>query len=406
MKKIILSISLLVFCITFTYSQVLTKEDSLNNGLVEKNATTVISGYGEAKYNLNLKNNQGQVNLTRNVLFLGHKFNNEVSFFSELEIEDAKVEGGEAGGEVAMEQLFIKFNLNKSNYLVAGLFIPRIGIINENHLPTTYNGNDRPYVERLIIPATWRELGVGLYGNSKYISGLNYSVAILNGLNSEEFSNGSGIRGGRFEGHDASASSIAVTGSLLYYWNSFRIQTSAYLGGSAGVAKKVADSLLLTSGAFGTPVIMNEINLQYQNKGWTFKTLAVAIQIPDASEINRAYANNTPNLMTGAYAELAYDLLSKRVSEKKRKLDLFARYEMLNTSSKIPTNGIQNDINKQNYLITGLTYTVTQGVVVKMDYTLRTTGKPNPALVVNPFPTDNTYFTTNDYINIGIGYSF
>jgi len=58
------------------------------------------------------------------------------------------------------------FDLNKNNYIIAGLYIPRIGIINENHLPTTYNGNQRHFVEKYIIPSTWREIGVGLYGQS------------------------------------------------------------------------------------------------------------------------------------------------------------------------------------------------------------------------------------------------
>jgi len=84
-----------------------------------------------------------------------------------------------AGGEISLEQCFLKFNLNRDNYLVAGLFTPRIGIMNENHLPTTFNGNDRPFVETLIIPSTWREVGVGLYGDIRAIPGLIIPLGLL-----------------------------------------------------------------------------------------------------------------------------------------------------------------------------------------------------------------------------------
>src|SRR6201996_6047021 len=156
-----------------------TSEDSLNNNS-SKSATT-IGGYGDAFYQRNNNLGTSKLDLERFVLFTGHKFNDKISVFSELEVEDAKVTGGESGGEVSIEQAYLKFNLNASQYIVAGLIIPRIGILNENHLPNTFNGNERNYVETLIIPATWRELGVGLYGNFGS-SPFNYSISLVNGL--------------------------------------------------------------------------------------------------------------------------------------------------------------------------------------------------------------------------------
>jgi hypothetical protein len=198
MKKL-LSLLLVLFTLPAT-SQILTKEDSLSAGIIARNTATVISGYGSAKYSLETRSKIARANLDRVIVFLGHKFNNKISVFTELELEDGKVTGGEVGGEIALEQAFIKFQATKSIYLTAGLFIPRIGIINENHLPTTFNGNDRPFVETFIIPSTWRELGIGVYGNVAKLPGFNYSLALVNGLNSADFESGSGIRQGRFEG--------------------------------------------------------------------------------------------------------------------------------------------------------------------------------------------------------------
>lgn len=399
----IISLSgLLILSSQLLTAQNLSYEDSLQKRLFQDEKKTIISGYGEAKFNYDLRYKTGAANFTRLVVFVGHKFNEKISFFSETEIEDAKVEGGEPGGEIAIEQAYLKFDLNKNMYLQAGLFIPRIGILNENHLPTTFNGNDRTFTEQLLIPSTWRELGVGLYGSCEKFSGLNYSLAILNGLNSSAFENGTGIREGRYEGRDATATNLAITGSLQYFFSDIKLQLSAYYGGSAGLSQREADSLQLNSGIFGTPVALGEFNIQYNKDRFSLRALGTAIQIPDADKINRAYANNTAETLIGGYGEIAFDLLAA----KNKKLDLFLRYENFNLNNKIPENGIENGLLNQQYIVTGLTFIPTGGVAIKLDYVFKKTGDPNPALVINPFPQAPQYYNTNSFINIGIGYSF
>lgn len=388
------------------FSQVLTREDSLSAGLIRTNNTTVISGYGQLKFEYDLRYKTGTANLTRNVLFLGHKFNNNIYFFSELELEDARVADGKPNGELSMEQLFLKFNINRDIYLQAGLFIPRIGITNENHLPTTFNGNDRPYVETFLIPATWREIGVGIYGRIRSLPGLNYSFAVMNGLKSSEFVNGSGIREGRQGGSDATASNIAITGALLYYVKSWRLQTSGYYGGSAGLVKRQADSLQLESGPFGTPVGLVEANAQYNKNGVSFRALASMVSIPDAFEINRAYGNNTPSMMVGMYGELGYNFYQLINKQANKNLTVFIREEFMDLNYRVPANGIKNGTNKKNYTIVGLTFQPVSGVIVKADYVLRKTDERNEDLIVTPFPQQLPYYTKNGFFNLGLGYSF
>lgn len=394
----------IVACIVVTnsWSQVLTKEDSLTAGLIARPDATVLSGYGSFRYTNNVTTENAEANVDRVVLFLGHKFSNKISFFSEMELENAKLTGGSGSGEFSMEQAFIKFNLNRSTYLTAGLFIPRIGIINENHLPNTYNGATRPLVETLVIPSTWREIGIGIYGYSNKVPGLNYSFALVNGLNAAGFTNGSGIREGRFEGRNANASSLALTGALLQYIGNFRLQCSAYLGGSAGLSKRAADSLQLNAGAFGTPVALTEINAQYTHKRWYAKVLATFMTIPDAAKINQAYANNTALQSFGAYAEVAYTFWKKDAAQ----MRYFARYETLDLNAKLPENGVVNPTLKQQYLVTGISFLPVAGVIVKVDYVYRLTGNQNPNLVVDPYPVGLPYFTKQHAINIGLGYSF
>jgi len=403
-KPIIVTILSLTFL--SASAQEMTREDSLQANLSARDASTYISGYGELKYEYDFVDETAHTNLTRSVLFVGHRFNSKISFFSELELEDAKIEGGEPGGELALEQFYLRFNLSKDLYIVGGLFTPRLGIINENHLPTTYNGNDRPVIERLVIPATWREIGICVYGSFPRISGLNYTLGVVNGLNSAGFENGTGVRGGRFEGSEASASNLAVTGSLLHHYKNFRFQVSGYYGGSAGLNDRDADSLQLESGIFGTPVSITEANVQYHGKLISFRALYAMGMIPDALSINAAYANNIPESFSGGYAEAGINLLYLFNKETKKTLTLFARYETMDLDQEIAENGIENDVNEKQYIVTGLTFKPIHGVAIKADYVFRKTGEQNPALVLNPSPQAPAFSTTNGFFNLGFGISF
>lgn len=396
---IILIFSQSAFC------QILTKEDSLAAGLKMSEKTTVVSGYGEAMVSYNKAMGTANANLTRFVMFFGHRFSKKITLFSELELENARVQGGSLGGEIAMEQMFLKFDLDKTKYIVAGLFIPRIGIINENHLPTTYNGNNRHFVETYLIPATWREMGIGLYGRVDRLPGFNYYLGITNGLSSQNFQRNTGIREGRFEGGNASASNVALSGAALYYYRNFRIQASGYYGGSAGVTGKQADSLQLNSGMFGTPVALGEANMQYHGNRLGFKGLITRVFIPDARHINRAYANNTPSEMMGAFAEVSYNVLPG-TDIRDKKLFLFCRYEWFDLNYRMPADGIKDNMVNQQYLVAGFTYKPAVGVAIKLDAVNKMTGTPNAAFNINPFPAMPAYYRNNWFYNLGFGYNF
>ncbi len=398
-----------ILCLSVSYSsaQILTKEDSLSAGLTGRtNNYSALSGYGEAKVNYDLRSKTGTANLTRNVLFFGHKFSNTIYFFSEMEIENAKVTGG-GKGEISMEQLFLKFNINPSNYVTAGLFIPRIGLINENHLPTTFNGNDRPTVERLVIPSTWREIGISYYGSSINIRGLNYSASIFNGLNSQNFEFGNGIREGRMEGSMAPASNIAVSAALLYYIGHFRLQYSTYFGGSAGLDKIASDSLKLNNGMFGTPIHLNEANLRFSNNLFEFKALIAVINIPNAKKINNAYHSNMSQIIYGGYFEAGLHLLQMLNNNNKKVLTIFSRIETLDLNYKIPDNAIKDNFQSKLISVSGITFVPANGIAIKADYVWQKTGNYNSTLhSTNPTNPYRPFHKTNHYINIGLAYSF
>lgn len=363
---------------------------------------TTIGGYGNAFYQYDKNLETSTVNLERFVLFLGHRFNKKFSFFSELEVEDAKVAGGEEGGEVALEQCYIQYNINASHYWKFGLFIPQIGILNQNHLPENYNGNERNRIETLIIPSTWRELGVSFNGGLSKIP-LTYSVAIVNGLNSAGFEHGTLIRGGRYEGSNATANNLGFTGAVEYSYKKFKFQLSGYYGGSVGLSAHEADSLGLESGILGSAVGIGEGNVRYTNGRLSLKALATTVSIPKAASINRAYANNTPSMAVGGYVEAAYTICQSKNSGN---LMAFARYEDMDLNSDIPSNGIIDPTLDQTNIVVGLTYLPISNIVFKLDARFLSTGEQNPDLIINPSPTAPPYESTNTFVNLGIGFSF
>ena len=424
MKRLTATILLTGLTMTALYAQeqqyktpaqklILTNEDSLNKyGAAGK---TVISGYGSASYQRDFNQQVSTAALDRVVLFVGHSFSEKISLFTELEVENAVVAGTNSDepssgrGDVAMEQAFLKFNLNPRQYLVAGLFTPRIGITNENHLPVNFNGVGRPMVEQLIIPTTWREIGVGLYGSLDRLP-VNYSIALVNGLNSAKFHHDSGFGEGEGLGSNAAANNLAVTASVQYRTGDFKFQLSGYAGGTVGLSKRSADSLNvgLETGAFGTPLYLGEFDVQYEHAGWAAKALATYVAYPGADKIYQAYATSVGSGMYGTYLELAYDWLHRNASAKQ--FVTFIRAEALDMNAQL--SGLQkkdeqlDETLKQTHVIAGISYFPIPNVVVKADVRLVHTGPQNPALVINPPPNAQAYRQDNQILNIGIGYSF
>jgi hypothetical protein len=392
---------------------IVTNEDSLNNNAIKNK--TVISGYGSAFYQRDLNQKVSTVALDRVVLFVGHNFSEKISLFTELEVENAIVSGTNSDepssgrGDISMEQAFLKFNLNPRQYIVAGLFVPRIGITNENHLPVNFNGVERPIVEQLIIPTTWREIGVGFYGTSDRLP-LTYSIALINGLNSAKFQHDTGIGEGEGLGSNASANNLAVTASIQYRLKDLKFQLAGYAGGTVGLSKRSADSLNvgLQTGAFGMPLYLGEFDVQYAHNGFSAKALGTYIAYPDADKIYRAYATSMGSGMYGAYLELGYDWLHRKGGP--QQFVTFVRGEALDMNAQLTMLQKQDDqldeTLKQTHVIAGFSYFPIPNVVIKADVRLQHTGPQNPALVINPPPNALPYRQNDQFLNLGIGYSF
>jgi len=327
---------------------------------------TTVGGYGEVHYtNLSGAETPGRVNVARFVAYLAHSFNERLSLRSELEVEDARIEGGEEGGEVSVEQVYLDYMFSPAATIRAGLVLPPIGIVNESHEPTTFNGVDRPGFDHDVIPTTWRDIGVGLVGSVPGGSGLSYRVYLLNGLVASGFSAEEGIREGRQEGHDATFANPSLTGRLEWTRPGLTVGGSFWYGGSA------AQDPALGTGTFDNAVAVVSADARYDTGPFMFRGVVANVSIADAAAINQAFGGQVGSRIAGGYVEGAYNLLSALAPASSQRLLGFVRYERYNTQAGVPDGVVRDDAFARRTTTFGLTYKPVYNVVFKGDYQLR-----------------------------------
>lgn len=324
---------------------------------------TTLGGYGEVHYtNPTGPNTPGVVNLARFVAYVAHTFDDRLTFRSELEVEDAKVEGGRPGGEVSVEQAYLDYRVADWLTVRTGLVLPPVGIINETHEPPTFNGVDRPGFENDVIPTTWREIGVGAVGTIPGGSGLAYRVYLVNGLRADGFSANEGIREGRQEGQNASFANPSFTGRLEWARPGWKIGGSFWYGGTAN-----ADSVLGT-GSFAAPVTLVSADVRCDVGGASFRGEVANISVSDAGAIDARYGTTVGSRIAGGYVEGAYDLLRLLAPGSSHKLNAFVRHERYDTQASVPA-GVTRDRSLARRLTTlGLTFKPTWNTAFKGDY--------------------------------------
>lgn len=330
--------------------------------------STTIGGYGEVHYtNRTGPNSPAEINFRRFILYLSHTFSDRVTFRSELEVEDAKIEGGDPGGEVALEQAFLDYRISDRVTLRTGLVLPPLGIINETHEPPTFNGVDRPAFDHDVIPTTWRELGVGVVGTLPGAEGLSYRLYLVNGLRADGFSDAEGIRGGRQEGREASLANPSFTGRLEWVRPGLRVGGSFWYGGTT------AGDTLLGTGSFDAPVTMLSADARYELSGFSLRGVIANVNVGDAQQINAVYGTAVGSRIAGGYIEGAYNLLHQLAPKSTQRLNAFIRHERFNTHASVPSGTTRNDEFARRITTIGLAYKPTWNTVFKGDYEIRRT---------------------------------
>ena len=193
-----------------------------------------VGGYGEVLYENFAGETEGDVpaglsdrlDALRAIVYVGYKFSDKILFNSELEFEHGSTEDD---GSVSIEFAYLDYRFSPRFGVRAGLLLPPMGFINEVHEPPAFLGARRPETERQIIPSTWRESGIGVFGGTESV---NYRAYLVNGFDAAGFSAG-GLRDGRQNGSEAAAENFGLVGRVDYTGVlGLTVGTSAYLGNS------------------------------------------------------------------------------------------------------------------------------------------------------------------------------
>ena len=330
-----------------------------------------IGGYGEGFYQ-NIVGDKGDAksnaDMERMVLYVGYKFTDSIIFNSELEVEHGSTgEGAEEKGEFSAEFVSLDFLFNPKVNVRTGLLLMPMGMINRMHEPLFYFGNHRPVVEQRIIPSTWREMGVGLFG--AITPNLTYTTYVVNGLNASGFSS-IGVKEGKGGGSQALAQDLGYVARLDYTPDALPGLT---IGGSGYVSNSGQDLSYIGQKADVLTQIY-ESHLQLKYYGLEFRALGSwgLINNADLLSAQNIFAGNGQGVVGsqnyGWYTEAGYDVLPLMFKDTPQYLAPFVRYEKLNTIAKAPLGYSADPTRDQEVFQVGLQYKPISQVVLKADY--------------------------------------
>lgn len=322
-----------------------------------------LSGYMEVHLN-KAQDLPAEADLHRFVLMVGHSFSDRLKFWSEVEIEHALVEGGgeggEEGGEVAVEQAYLDVVMHRRMNLRAGIVLIPVGIINERHEPPTFNGVERTFVDTVIVPTTWRDVGAGLFGVLG--RGFSYKAYVTPGLDATGFTAEEGIAGGRQQGSHADASTPALTGRVEYRYGTLTAGASGWFGGTGfGLARLDIDAPTVGVGSLDARYRRGRTELRGQ---WSMVSIANAGNLNQAMQARTGLNPNVASRLLGAYAEAGSRVTPDSWAQE---IVAFARYEIYDTQNKMPSGYLPLEHLRRSAVTTGLTYFPDPDVAFKFD---------------------------------------
>jgi hypothetical protein len=371
---------LLIFGFAFAF-QLAFSQDTTTVNYQYNSAQTLINnndgkfrmaGYGEINYNKDyIANTYSNANLDiqRLVLLFGYNFNEKTSFVTEIEYEHVT--------EVYVEQAFVNHTINTAFNLRGGLLLIPMGIVNEYHEPTTFFGVERPIIDKVIVPTTWREIGIGAAGNFLDL-GLAYQIYLVNGFlgydDKANFNASNGFRGGRQKGAQSQMTSPNLSAKLNYYGvRGLKLGLSGYFGKSQSTLFDGLDrhNQLLVNQADSSVVNINMIGLdaQYRRNAWRFAGQLIYSKNGNTEAYNSFTGSDLGNNMIGYYLQGAYDIFYN--NQNLNSLCLFFRYEHYNTQYNETNEGQIHDKSNLTEYTFGLDYTLSDGVVLKSDYQIQ-----------------------------------
>jgi hypothetical protein len=363
--------------------------------------------YGESKYRIP-EAGADVFDAHRYVLTPSYQINDWLVFNSEFELEhgavdDSTARGSRFDGELELEQFYVDILINEHfNIRSLGIDLVPVGRLNLYHEPTTFYSTERPELYREIIPTTWMEPSMGVFG--KITEGLDYRLMVSAGLEDWIGSNPntagvtavSGLRDARPRLRRADESRLAVSGRLHFNGvEGLDASTSFYHSQLDGFNREDVTMTLW------------DIEALYRLPGTGLELRGdFAMWFIDNAE--NLIANNTGPVtddigerMYGWYVEAAYHIWPEAWREGRgQEMDLvpFVRYSSIRTQSELLPGSaeLDNGTANRDFLTFGLAYFLNPNFVVKADYRLNLDDSAATA----------TSAASQDYLQLGVGIAF
>ena len=381
---------------------------------VSKPSRLTIGGYGEAVYNYNFYSDNvfryshadrytenkgyGRVDLPHAVIMLGYDFGHGWSIGTEVEFEHGGIEAAveketeetgefeqeiERGGEVALEQFWIQKSFSQRLNLRMGHIVVPVGMTNNNHTPDQFFTVYRPEGENTIMPCTWHETGISLWGRT---GNWRYEVQLLPALNSNLFNESGWIHNGSASPYEFRPDNSLATAARLDWHGvpNLRLSLSGYAGNSFSndIVTENYSETSRYNGAKGT-VLIGAFDFSYRNRWLTLRGNMDYGYLFDAGLISSRNKNQTtmtgnpyPHAPVGEQAwdaslEAGIDLFA--LAEWRtggRRLFLFGRYD--HYDSFVPAKG-WTDIEwaERQVLAVGINYHPLPQIAVKAEAGIR-----------------------------------
>lgn len=371
-------------------------------------------GYGEALVNFmdyginrytrpegNEKTHRNSISIPRFVLAFDYKFNSKWILGAEIEFEAGgtgsayeleNTENGEyeteveKGGEVALEQFHITRLIHPAFNVRAGHLIVPVGLTNEHHEPINFFGTSRPEGETTILPSTWHENGIEVFGTlGKKYSRFNYQLQIVTGLNANGFDRNTWVASGKqgiFETDNFT--SPAYVARLNYIGvPGLKLGGSFYYCHNTGAN---SDKTATYKSIGDIPLRIYTADVQYKNKYLTARANMIYGNLGNTVELSNAngklsglspYSRVTPIAKKAVSygGEVGFNLRSLcRDNTRVPVIYPFVRYEYYNPQEEVLSPHTAELRNKVSMWTAGANWYALPNLVVKADYTTRRIG--------------------------------
>ena len=356
-----------------------------------------LGGYGELTYeNYEQRLQDGTrdpkapvADTLRLILYTGYKFTDRILFNAELEFEHGGYSDEHVEGEVKVEFAYFDFLFNRAFNLRAGKVLMPLGFVNEIHEPPTFLSVKRPFTEKYIIPTTWTEMGVGAHG--EFGPGLSYRTYVSTSLQATNRGAGltkgftaEGIKGGRQDGKEAYARSLAFSGRLDWSPMPGTVIGIGHFTGNSGTNTETGEGETIRTAVSELHAEYRAHGLQLRGLFATFTNSRSGVEaLPVGDEARQVGVK-----ASGGYLEAGYDVLNGRVG--RQALIPFIRLERFNTQKEVALGELADPANDRTITTVGVSYKPIPQVAVKADF----------MKVMNEAKTGRNQF------NLGLGYYF